>query len=462
MNVPITSLPLSGHSSRPLAPSLERWRLRLYLLMLVGDLLCILAGFFLAGIVYEMAWPNWGQMTEAQLLLPVFATIALYQSTYSINALSDAKFAIHRVLLALVVSSALLIFVTFYTKSTTSFSRGIFTLGLLFAGSGMVLFRMALIRFNHRTWGPSVTNVLLIEDGGPRVALPGALRIDAAQHDLRVDTTDPHQLDRLGRYLQNMDRVVVSCQVDRRQSWAFALRAAGVRGEIVSDILQDLAPIGLEVDGECISLIVSTGPLGLRARVIKRVFDLVVAGCALIALVPVMFLAAIAIKLGDRGPVFFIQRRLGWGNRFFYMLKFRSMKVDRADADGDRSASPGDDRVTAVGSFLRRTSIDELPQLVNVLRGEMSIVGPRPHALGSQAGDKLFWEVDGRYWNRHALRPGLTGLAQVRGFRGATDHENDLRGRLRADLEYINRWSLFRDVLIVLRTLRVMVHQRAF
>ena len=145
-------------------------------------------------------------------------------------------------------------------------------------------------------------------------------------------------------------------------------------------------------------------PSPVRARAMKRVFDLVVAGCALVALAPVMVLAAIAIKLNDRGPVLFIQRRLGRGNRFFDMLKFRSMRVEQADADGDRSASRDDDRVTAVGSFLRRTSLDELPQLINVIRGDMSIVGPRPHALGSQAGEKLFWEVDGRYWNRHALR----------------------------------------------------------
>ena len=378
--------------------------MRLYLLMLIGDLLFILVGFFVAGVVYHMAWPTRIMMTEAQLLLPVFATIALYQSTYSINALSDARFAIHRALLALLVSSALMIFVTFYTKSTTSFSRATFTLGLLFASAGMVALRLVLIRLIHRTWGPSVTNVLLIEDGGPKVNLLNSLRIDAAQHDLRVDTTDPHHLDRLGRYLQNMDRVVVSCPVDRRQAWAFVLRAAGVRGEVVSGILQDLAPIGLEVDGECISLIVSTGPLGLRARAMKRVFDLVVAGCALVALAPVMVLAAIAIKLNDRGPVLVIQRGLGRGNGFFDMLKFRYMRVEQADADGDRSASRDDDRVTAVGSFLRRTSLDELPQLINVIRGDMSIVGPRPHALGSQAGEKLFWEVDGRYWNRHALR----------------------------------------------------------
>ncbi len=405
MNAPVKSLPLSARSSRPLLPSLERWRLRLYLTLLVADLLCILAGFYAAGAAYQGGLPARFMMLEAQLLLPVYATIALYQSAYSIKALSELRFAIERALMALMVASALLIFVTFYTKSAASFSRATFTLGLIFSGAAMSLFRLILIRFARRTWGPSVINVLLINDGGPSVTLRNCLQIDAAQHDLVADTADPHRIDRLGRYLQNMDRVVVSCPMEHRPAWSAVLRAAGVRGEVVSGSLQTLAPLGMEIDGECISLIVSTGPLGMRARAMKRLFDLAAAGTALAVLSPVMLLAAIAIMLEDRGPVFFIQRRLGRGNRFFDMLKFRSMKVAQADADGGRSASRDDDRITAVGRFLRRTSLDELPQLINVLLGDMSLVGPRPHALGSQAGDKLFWEVDARYWNRHALRP---------------------------------------------------------
>jgi lipopolysaccharide/colanic/teichoic acid biosynthesis glycosyltransferase len=378
MNMPIKSLPLSARSSKPLAPSLEQWRLRIYLLMLVADLILVQCAFSLAGAVYHQAWPAEFVRIEAQLLLPVFATIALYQSAYSINSLSDVKYAIRRGLLALLVSSALLIFVTFYTKSTASFSRGTFTLALLFIAIGMVGLRIFTIRVFRRTWGPSVTNVLLIEDGGPEVNLRNALRISAEQHDIVADVTDPHRLDRLGRYLQNMDRVVVSCPVERRLAWAFVLRAAGVRGEVVSGSLQELAPTGMEVDGECISLIVSAGPLGLRARAMKRAFDTALAGAALVAFLPVMLIAGLEIKLGDGGPVFFVQRRLGRGNRFFQMLKFRSMRVDKADADGNRSASLDDDRITPIGRILRRTSIDELPQLINVVRGDTSMFMPTP------------------------------------------------------------------------------------
>ncbi|MGJ3628242.1 sugar transferase [Sphingomonas sp. MMS24-JH45] len=124
-----------------------------------------------------------------------------------------------------------------------------------------------------------------------------------------------------------------------------------------------------------------------------------------------------------------------------------------------RATTTGSPRV---GRIIRATSVDELPQLLNVLLGSMSIVGPRPHALGSLAGQQLFWEVDERYWHRHVLKPGITGLAQVRGFRGATHLRSDLTQRLHADLEYVVDWSVLRDLAILISTFRVLVHRNAF
>jgi lipopolysaccharide/colanic/teichoic acid biosynthesis glycosyltransferase len=138
------------------------------------------------------------------------------------------------------------------------------------------------------------------------------------------------------------------------------------------------------------------------------------------------------------------------------------MHVDQSDYDGNSSATRADPRVTRVGAFIRRTSIDELPQLLNVVLGDMSLVGPRPHALGSLAGQHLFWDVDEQYWRRHSLRPGITGLAQIRGFRGATENHSDLEDRLRCDLEYLANWSLMRDVQILFATIGVVVHDKAF
>lgn len=271
-------------------------------------------------------------------------------------------------------------------------------------------------------------------------------------------------LDRLGKLLRNQDQVVVSCPRQRREDWAFLLKSAGVYGEIVSVPAHSLGAIGMHRydDLNRTTLVVSTGPLRLRGRIIKRAFDTLVAGAALIALSPLLLLVAALIKLEDGGPVLFAQRRLGRGNQFFDMYKFRSMQVGKLDHDGNRSASRNDDRITRIGAIIRRTSIDELPQIFNVLTGNMSIVGPRPHAISSQANNKFFWEVDRKYWQRHCLKPGLTGLAQVRGHRGATEREQDLTDRLQSDLEYIAEWSLLRDIQIVLRTMRVLIHHNAY
>ena len=179
-------------------------------------------------------------------------------------------------------------------------------------------------------------------------------------------------------------------------------------------------------------------------------------------LLPLLAAIALVVKLDSPGPAFFRQERIGLGNRKFHILKFRTMRVESCDANGDQSTSRADDRITRVGSFLRRSSLDEIPQFLNVLTGSMSIVGPRPHAMGSRAENALFWDIDDRYWHRHSVKPGLTGLAQVRGYRGATEIRSDLTNRLQSDLEYIEEWSLPTDVRIIFQTFSVLLHKNAF
>jgi lipopolysaccharide/colanic/teichoic acid biosynthesis glycosyltransferase len=294
------------------------------------------------------------------------------------------------------------------------------------------------------------------------VDLPGALRVDTHRLGISATLDDPAMLDRIGLVMRGADHVLVSCPPERRAVWAVILKSANVTGDVLDDAVTQLGAQGARVAAGHGWLKVSVGPLGMRARAAKRLFDVVVAGAGLVLLAPLLLVVALAIKLDDRGPVLFVQRRVGRGNRFFAMRKFRSMTVAEGDAHGGQSTRREDARITRVGRWIRRTSIDELPQLVNVLAGDMSIVGPRPHALGSLAGDKLFWEIDRRYWQRHALKPGLTGLAQVRGLRGATDREVDLADRLNADLEYTSGWSLWRDLAITLSTLRVLIHPSAY
>ena len=189
---------------------------------------------------------------------------------------------------------------------------------------------------------------------------------------------------------------------------------------------------------------------------VKRAEDIVLTALLLPLALMVMLLIALWIYFDSPGPVLFRQRRTGLGGREFEVLKFRTMHADCVTATC-RQATRGDPRVTRAGAWLRRFSLDELPQLFNVLRGEMSLVGPRPHAPGTCAGGRPFEHVIAIYPARHRMPPGMTGLAQVRGWRGETETEEKLVYRVRSDLEYIAKWSLWLDIKIIFRTLLVIV-----
>jgi lipopolysaccharide/colanic/teichoic acid biosynthesis glycosyltransferase len=203
-------------------------------------------------------------------------------------------------------------------------------------------------------------------------------------------------------------------------------------------------------------------PLGIADRLKKRALDLCLCVPALLLLSPLLVAIAVAIKVDSPGPILFRQRRIGQANRTFCVLKFRSMRLDVCDATASCLTTARDPRVTRVGRFIRRTSLDELPQLFNVLRGEMSLVGPRPHAAGAKAGEYPYWEVHPQYWCRGAIKPGLTGLAQVRGYRGPTDTHQQLIDRVDSDLEYLVDWTVWRDLALIARTVRVIAHANAF
>jgi Undecaprenyl-phosphate glucose phosphotransferase len=183
--------------------------------------------------------------------------------------------------------------------------------------------------------------------------------------------------------------------------------------------------------------------------VFKWVFDKVVALTALILLSPIMLATAIAIKLESKGPVFFMQNRHGFNNELIKIYKFRSMRTDMLDATASKLVTKDDPRVTRVGKFIRKTSIDELPQLFNVLKGELSIVGPRPHALQAKADNQLYYEAVEGYFARHRVKPGMTGWAQVNGWRGETDTIDKIMQRVNHDLHYIEHWSILFDLYIV-------------
>ncbi|MEO9296560.1 undecaprenyl-phosphate glucose phosphotransferase [Devosia alba] len=197
--------------------------------------------------------------------------------------------------------------------------------------------------------------------------------------------------------------------------------------------------------------------------VFKWVFDKVVALTALVLLSPVMIAAAIAIKLESKGPVFFMQQRHGFNNELINIYKFRSMRSDMLDSGAAKLVTRGDQRVTRVGKFIRKTSIDELPQLFNVLKGELSIVGPRPHALQAKADNKLYYDAVEGYFARHRVKPGMTGWAQINGWRGETDTIDKIMQRVNHDLYYIEHWSILFDLYIVMMTpVRLLNFENAY
>jgi len=204
-------------------------------------------------------------------------------------------------------------------------------------------------------------------------------------------------------------------------------------------------------------------PISGWSSVIKTLEDKVAAPLLVLMALPVMALVAVLIKLDSPGPVFFRQQRYGFNNNLIGVYKFRTMYVDKTDATARKLATRNDPRLTRIGRILRATSLDELPQLLNVLRGEMSLVGPRPHAVHAGVGERTYWDIVDDYAARHKVKPGITGWAQVNGWRGETDTDEKIRKRVEHDLYYIENWSLWLDIKIVLKTaLVVLSRQNAY
>ena len=193
-------------------------------------------------------------------------------------------------------------------------------------------------------------------------------------------------------------------------------------------------------------------PIADWDSVMKRAFDIVFSSLGLVLLSPIMLATAVAIRMESKGPVIFRQKRFGFNNEVIEVLKFRSMFHDMSDADAKIVVTKNDPRVTRVGRFIRKTSIDELPQLINVLRSELSLVGPRPHAVNAHIKNQLWDEVVDGYFGRHKVKPGVTGWAQIKGWRGEVDNDEKIRRRVEHDLYYIENWSILLDLYIVMIT----------
>ncbi|WP_100258960.1 sugar transferase [Qipengyuania seohaensis] len=394
--------------------------------------------------------------------IPVLWICAAYFGAYSNSALVSYTRSVSGFAQGLIAAVSICLLFLFAVKATNQISRLSLSMGLFGGAIIATLFRFYLVRRNRRRTGTFVDRVIVFEDDVAIHQSENFGHVPVTHIDIGQILNNPAQFEAISQSVVGMDRVVVSCSRERRNEWSKLLRGLDVQGEIFDRALNEIGIVGTaDLEGKR-TFVVTPNALNLRQQLVKRLFDIFVASVAIILLSPILLAAAIAILIEDGRPVLFLQRRTGQGNRSFNIFKFRSMSHALRDDAATMVTSRNDPRVTRVGNFIRKTSIDELPQLFNVLLGHMSVVGPRPHAIVGRVQERLYWDIDPRYWERHKIKPGMTGLAQVRGFRGATHEERHLTDRVAADLEYLADWSILKDIRILFATLRVVVHDSAY
>jgi len=461
----------------------------IFCVRIVEFLTVMLAGvvglYFWADRISANVIPDYGRAIFGGAL--VFALVAEIMGSYDVDAHFSLRRAWQRVVASWGVTSLFLVTLGFMLKVSEEFSRGwsvtwFVTGGIMLLGSraAMTMWIRRLKRqgvFNSRAaiYGASAQGQKLASyvQGNDKltITLVGFF-------DDRRDGRVPLLVDNLPVFGTSDDLVAMIRdglidQVIVALPWSAEARIQQVVAKIAMTpvrirLAPDLAnfafgPRPLVLLGDLPVLTLFERPISGTDAILKRAEDLVLTFGILFFIWPIMLITAIAVKLDSPGPIFFRQPREGFNNRPFKVWKFRSMTHDRCEVDGIQQATKGDKRVTRVGRFIRATSIDELPQLFNVVAGDMSLVGPRPHAPSTRAGGRLFHEVIQTYAARHKVKPGITGWAQACGWRGETDTEEKLVKRLEHDLYYIENWSIPFDIYILVRTVfAVIVPKNAF
>jgi Undecaprenyl-phosphate glucose phosphotransferase len=399
---------------------------------------------------------------------------------YRFKRLSLFRWQASRVALAWAGALAVLLMLGFITKMSGAYSRGwaLSWAGLTFA---LLLLERGVLCLAIRRWtqhGYFARNVVIVGAGEPGERLLAKLRTTTDEHIAIVGVFD----DRLTRVPQSVGGYEVLGTIDDLLTFAVQFPIDEIivalplmaerRLKEIFDTLKRL-PVDLRLSAETLSaafpvrgigyvadipiLEIVDRPLKHWSAVIKWVEDKVLASLLLAMLGPAMAIIALLVRLDSPGPIFFVQERFGFSNRAVRILKFRTMYADKGDASGAQRTLRNDPRVTRIGRILRSLSLDELPQLINVLRGDMSLVGPRPHAITMKAGDRLYHDAVKDYLHRHRVKPGITGWAQIHGQRGEIDSIEKARLRVVYDLEYIERWSIWLDLKILLMSFRIVL-----
>ncbi len=428
-------------------------------------------------IWYILQYPA-ASASAGVLNLFIFEILQLYRRP----VLSASLRAMPRIFLGWTSTLVVMITLVFFLKLGPEYSRVWLVTWYCTAGVSLITIRLVLSglirkwarqgRLNHRAVifgaGPLCQNFIAALNNDPE----NDVRILGLFDDRQIVRADPGtdasqpgalplsigNLDALVNFVRanHIELVILALPMRAEDRLAAAMRKIGtlpvdVRLAATASKLH-FRPRAYSYLGNVPVLDLADRPLTDWNLVAKWTFDKVFALLALVLLSPLMLVTALAIRLESKGPVLFRQKRYGFNNELIEVLKFRSMYVDKCDVSAKQLVSKDDPRVTRVGRIIRKASIDELPQLINVLRGDLSLVGPRPHALHAKAADTLYNDAVENYFARHRVKPGITGWAQINGWRGETDTAEKIRKRVEYDLYYIENWSFLLDLYILVRT----------
>lgn len=442
----------------------------------VVELFFIVAIAIITGVAYHaLAYDMFGSVEQyasiGALTGLLYGLTFLVRDEYSVESLLEGHRENSRLFLVWSLTFVSLAAIGFLSKSTAEYSRG-WLLLFYFVGLATViasnaalqrslagLIARGVVRRRKLMIVGTEDDIARLEreisDGAASVYVAARAVISGPGHDIAAHDPIDDLLEQAAQNarLLGIEDVVISSSLshtDYIDACVAAFSLLPVAIHVGSGgLLSRFKDAQIARFGRATTLSLTREPLGPFEALTKRLFDIASSSVAIVLLSPVLLAIAVAVKLDSRGPVFFRQRRRGYNHEEFGIWKFRTMNV-MEDGDVVRQATQNDDRVTRIGRLLRKYSLDELPQLFNVLGGEMSLVGPRPHAV---AHDRFFEKRIAYYPRRLNVKPGITGWAQVNGFRGATETDESMSARVDHDLYYIDNWSVAFDVYIVLLTI---------
>ena len=449
----------------------ERYPVPFFVALL--DMLIVIAAGLVAHEYRFGTFDMMGRYNTATMITAVVVVVCMaFGGVYG----SQRGYPLWRQLSVLLVcwfsAAGILLSLSFFLKVSDNYSRIWFSLMLATGGVLCLLLRLAvfLLLRRLRSFGMNLKAVLLVDSGGESAGqLSSGRTLDGYGFKVAAKLKYSPDEDWLQSLAEKVDEHSVHevwlclplSEGGAIRSILYALRHHTVAVRFIPE-WGDIRLLNHRVShiAGLYSLDLSCSPIDGPARVLKRLEDLVIGGLISLMILPLCLLIGVAIKLASPGPVLFKQYRMGINGKHFKVYKFRSMVVHNENGGDVTQVSRNDTRVTRVGAFLRRTSLDELPQFFNVLQGRMSIVGPRPHAL---AHNEYYKDLVESYMQRHKVKPGITGWAQVSGYRGETDTLDKMQKRVEYDLWYIDNWSLWMDIKIIFLTIfKGFINKNAF